>query len=86
MQMWNQRASVMVYPLVCESTVSSPHPPFTCTALLAFHVPHPNPPPPPFPLCRPPLFPAQSPSPHQRQELQHPCWALPVYLFRSSHD
>lgn len=26
MQMWNQRASVMVYPLVCESIVSSPRP------------------------------------------------------------
>lgn len=25
-QMWNQRASVMVYPLVCESIVSSPRP------------------------------------------------------------
>ncbi|KAK9530055.1 hypothetical protein VZT92_011588 [Zoarces viviparus] len=27
MQMWNQRASVMVYPLECESTVSSPRAP-----------------------------------------------------------
>lgn len=36
MQMWNQRASVMVYPLVCESTVSSPRPP--STPLLAFHL------------------------------------------------
>lgn len=52
-QMWNQRASVMVNPLVCESTVSPP--------LL-------TPPPPPTPLFSglppiPPLSPLHRPLP-----------------------
>lgn len=35
-QMWNQRASVIVYPLVCKFTVSSLRP-LLSTRLLAFH-------------------------------------------------
>lgn len=51
MQMWNQRASVMVYPLVCESTVSSSTPPRPCTypppqLLLSLHAVHRSRPPP----------------------------------------
>ncbi|KAI9537348.1 hypothetical protein NQZ68_025204 [Dissostichus eleginoides] len=63
MQMWNQRASVMVYPLVCvcESTVSPPRPPLACTALLAFHVPHPTSS--PFPSTVSTSLPCSVPSP-----------------------
>lgn len=56
-QMWNQRASVMVYPLVCKSTVSSPHPPpglppTPPNPLLSFHLATPPPPPPSAPGAR----------------------------------